>query len=90
MLTRACVLRPATAKRRCGGRDNPLTDILSLTSARCSEVGILIAGGSWELRFPPPAAAEDSSHPIDLTAMSTLSAPTDASAAGNSGNFTFE
>jgi len=33
---------------------DPLTDILSLTSARCTEVGILVAGGSWALRFPPP------------------------------------
>jgi AraC-like DNA-binding protein len=37
-----------------GMKGDPLTDILSLTSARCAEVGILIAGGSWALRFPPP------------------------------------
>ena len=35
-------------------KGDPLTDILSLTSARCAEVGILVAGGSWALRFPPP------------------------------------
>jgi hypothetical protein len=33
-------------------KGDPLTDILSLTSARCAEVGILVAGGSWALRFP--------------------------------------
>jgi len=37
-----------------GMKGDPLTDILSLTSARCAEVGILVAGGSWALRFPPP------------------------------------
>jgi AraC-like DNA-binding protein len=35
-------------------KDDPLTDILTLASARCVEVGILMAGGSWALRFPPP------------------------------------
>jgi AraC-like DNA-binding protein len=35
-------------------KGDPLTDILSLTSARCAEVGILVAGGPWALRFPPP------------------------------------
>jgi len=35
-------------------KGDPLTDILSLTSARCAEVGILVAGRSWALRFPPP------------------------------------
>ncbi|MFM0347852.1 AraC family transcriptional regulator [Paraburkholderia sp. RL17-347-BIC-D] len=35
-------------------QDDPLTDILTLTSARCVEVGSLAAGGSWALRFPPP------------------------------------
>ena len=35
-----------------GMKGDPLTDILSLTSARCAEVGILVAGGSWALRFP--------------------------------------
>jgi Cupin len=35
-------------------KGDPLTDILTLTSARCVEVGILVAGGSWALRFPPP------------------------------------
>jgi AraC-like DNA-binding protein len=35
-------------------KGDPLSDILSLTSARCAEVGILVAGGSWALRFPPP------------------------------------
>jgi AraC-like DNA-binding protein len=34
--------------------DDPLTDILTLASARCLDVGILVAGGSWALRFPPP------------------------------------
>jgi AraC-like DNA-binding protein len=37
-----------------GMKGDPLTDILTLTSARCVEVGILVAGGSWALRFPPP------------------------------------
>jgi len=31
-----------------------LTDIVTLSSARCVDVGILVAGGSWALRFPPP------------------------------------
>jgi AraC-like DNA-binding protein len=35
-------------------KDDPLSDILTLTSARCVEVGILVAGGSRALRFPPP------------------------------------
>jgi AraC-like DNA-binding protein len=35
--------------------DDPLTDVLTLASARCVEVGILAAGGAWALRFPPPA-----------------------------------
>jgi AraC-like DNA-binding protein len=35
-------------------KDDPLTDILTLASAQCVEVGILVAGGSWALRFPPP------------------------------------
>jgi len=35
-------------------RGDPLTDILTLASAQCVEVGILAAGGSWALRFPPP------------------------------------
>jgi AraC-like DNA-binding protein len=34
--------------------DDPLTDILTLASAQCVEVGILVAGGLWALRFPPP------------------------------------
>jgi AraC-like DNA-binding protein len=34
--------------------DDPLTDILTLASAQCVEVGILVAGGAWALRFPPP------------------------------------
>src|SRR5438093_3272208 len=33
---------------------DPLTDILTLASARCVEVGTLVAGGSWAVRFPPP------------------------------------
>jgi AraC-like DNA-binding protein len=33
---------------------DPLTDILTLSSARCVDVGILVAGGSWALQFPPP------------------------------------
>jgi len=33
---------------------DPLADIVTLTSARCVNVGILVAGGSWSLRFPPP------------------------------------
>lgn len=33
---------------------DPLTDIVTLSSARCVDVGILVAGGSWALRFPPP------------------------------------
>jgi AraC-like DNA-binding protein len=32
---------------------DPLAEIVTLTSARCVDVGIL-AGGSWALRFPPP------------------------------------
>ncbi len=35
-------------------KGDPLTDILTLASARCVEVGILVAGGSWALRFSPP------------------------------------
>jgi len=35
-------------------KGDPLTDILTLASARCVEVGVLVAGGSWALRFPPP------------------------------------
>src|SRR5882757_5051904 len=35
-------------------KGDPLTDILTLASAQCVEVGILMAGGSWALRFPPP------------------------------------
>ncbi|SRR5258708_924602 len=35
-------------------KGDPLTDVLTLASARCVEVGILAAGGSWALRFPPP------------------------------------
>jgi hypothetical protein len=35
-------------------KGDPLTDILSLTSARCAEVGILVAGGPWALRFSRP------------------------------------
>ena len=34
-------------------KDDPLTDILTLASARCVEVGTPVAGGSWALRFPP-------------------------------------
>jgi hypothetical protein len=37
-----------------GMAGDPLTDIVTLSSARCVEVGILVAGGSWALRFPPP------------------------------------
>jgi cupin len=37
-----------------GMKGDPLTDILSWRGARCTEVGILVAGGSWALRFPPP------------------------------------
>src|SRR5882672_7098728 len=33
---------------------DPLTDILTLASARCIRVGCLKAGGTWALRFPPP------------------------------------
>lgn len=35
-------------------KGDPLTDIVTLTSARCVAAGILVAGGSWALRFPPP------------------------------------
>ncbi|WP_042876142.1 AraC family transcriptional regulator [Cupriavidus necator] len=35
-------------------KEDPLTDILTLASARCVDVGSLAAGGSWALRFPPP------------------------------------
>lgn len=37
-----------------GVKGDPLTDIVTLTSARCLDVGILVAGGSWALQFPPP------------------------------------
>lgn len=37
-----------------GMKGDPLTDIVTLTSARCVDVGILVAGGSWALQFPPP------------------------------------
>jgi hypothetical protein len=33
---------------------DPLTDIVTLTSARYMDVGILVAGGSWALQFPSP------------------------------------
>ena len=39
---------------RSGMERDRLTDILTLASARCVEVGTLVAGGSWALRFPPP------------------------------------
>lgn len=35
--------------------DDPLTDILTLASARCAISASLVGGGSWALRFPPPA-----------------------------------
>ena len=35
-------------------KEDPISDILTLASARCVDVGILVAGGSWALRFPPP------------------------------------
>jgi AraC-like DNA-binding protein len=35
-------------------KGDPLTDFVTLTSARCVDVGILVAGGSWALQFPPP------------------------------------
>lgn len=35
-------------------KEDPLTDILTLASARCVDAGNLIAGGVWALRFPPP------------------------------------
>lgn len=34
--------------------EDPLTDILTLASAQCVDVGSLAAGGLWALRFPPP------------------------------------
>jgi hypothetical protein len=42
------------ARHYSGTKGDPLTDILSLTSARCAEVGILVARGTWAPRFPPP------------------------------------
>ena len=33
---------------------DPLADILTLASARCTRIGTLRAGGAWALRFPPP------------------------------------
>ena len=36
---------------------DPLTDIVTLSSARCVDVGILVAGGSWGAAFP--AAQQD-------------------------------
>ena len=41
-------------RHRSGMEGDPLTDIVTLASARCVEVGTLVAGGSWALRFPPP------------------------------------
>jgi len=35
-------------------KGDPVTDIVNLTSARCVDVGILLAGGAWALRFPAP------------------------------------
>jgi AraC-like DNA-binding protein len=35
-------------------KEDPLTDALTLASARCVDVGHLVAGGDWALRFPPP------------------------------------
>ena len=37
-----------------GVQGDPLTDVVTLTSARCVNVGVLVAGGAWALRFPPP------------------------------------
>jgi AraC-like DNA-binding protein len=45
---------PEHLHHRFGMKDDPLTDILTLASAQCVEVGILVGGGSWALRFPPP------------------------------------
>src|SRR2546427_9336087 len=45
---------PEPLPHRSRMKDDPLTDILTLASAQCVEVGILVAGGSWALRFPPP------------------------------------
>ena len=33
---------------------DPLTDVLTLASARCVRIGSLNAGGAWALTFPPP------------------------------------
>ena len=33
---------------------DPLTDVLTLASARCVRIGSLKAGGAWALKFPPP------------------------------------
>ena len=33
---------------------DPLTDVLTLASARCVRIGTLKAGGTWALKFPPP------------------------------------
>jgi len=41
-------------RHRTGMEGDPVTDIVTLASARCVEVGTLVAGGSWALRFPPP------------------------------------
>jgi AraC-like DNA-binding protein len=33
---------------------DPLTDVLTLASARCLRIGTLKAGGAWAIKFPPP------------------------------------
>jgi AraC-like DNA-binding protein len=41
-------------RHRSGMMGDPLTDILTLASAKCAVSSRLAAGGSWALRFPPP------------------------------------
>ena len=33
---------------------DPVTDVLTLASARCVRIGTLKGGGTWALKFPPP------------------------------------
>jgi hypothetical protein len=34
--------------------DDPLSDIVTMTRARCSISTSLVAGSPWALRYPPP------------------------------------
>ena len=41
-------------RHRVAMEGDPLTDVLTLASARCVRIGTLKAGGTWAVRFPPP------------------------------------